>query len=358
MGADLTLAQPEIAVVLTCNRNYLLPTFATALSARRHITIARCLIKILVVDADEAWAKRFQSVACGQGISIIAAELPELAEIAKYHRDRYLPPITLARFWLERFLEPSIERFLYLDGDTLVDDNLDGLLTLPIPNDGIMAAPDSVQLSINEHSSNRGRELAYLNGIGIEPKSYFNAGVILASRDGWAEIATTAAAFLVRHPDLCRSSDQSALNYASKGRLELLPLRYNYQSEHIMVFDPRREGMKTAIWHFTGGPKPWDVPGWPWDASFNTIYNEVVELFEGLDVSTPKSPAIQTEAGLAHRRRARNRLTWVYPWRIFTRRNIIKAQFATIAAPRIETPPVLHDAGTVFRLGPHHLRHS
>lgn len=306
------------AIVLICDKNYLLPTFSTALSADRHTTDV--LVFIFVTDADPAWARRFDGAVAGTKIRIVAVDLPMLEEAARFHRDRYLPPIALARFWIDGLLDPGIDRFLYIDGDTMVDGGLDSLLSLRPPSGKIMAAPDVMRLFMDEHSRGKRHDLAYLEGLECDADSYFNSGVIYTSRVAWNSIVSKALIFLFDHPELCRSSDQSALNHAARGRVAMLPLTYNYQSEHMMVLDPRKNGFSPAIWHFTGGPKPWDAPGWPWDEYFNRFYRMAALLLMDCDVQTPKPPEAQMRAGISHRRRTKNRLNWVYPWRKVTRK--------------------------------------
>ncbi|WP_394886133.1 glycosyltransferase family 8 protein (plasmid) [Mesorhizobium sp. AaZ16] len=310
------------AIVLICDKNYLLPTFSTALSADRN-TEADVPVYVFVVNPEPGWTSQFDRAVEGTKIRIKAAHLPQLEEAARFHRDRYLPPIALARFWIDGLLEPGVDRFLYIDGDTMVDGKLDSLLAVRPPIGKIMAAPDALRLFMDEKSRGWKREVAYLNGLECDAESYFNSGVIYTSRKAWNGIVPKALDFLTEHPELCRSSDQSALNHAARGRVAFLPLTYNYQSEHMMVLDPRRNGFSPVIWHFTAGPKPWNAPGWPWDEYFNRFYRTAALLLMDCDVKTPKPPEAQMRAGIAHRRRVKTRLTWVYPWRKITRKGKI-----------------------------------
>lgn len=315
------------AVVLICDPNYLVPTLATALSADHHVAAPQVRIAIFVVGVTAGWCERLSVALAGTKIVFRPATVPALAEYAKFHRDRYLPPITLARFWLDELLDPIVDRFLYLDGDTMVDGELDSLLAAPPPDGTLMAASDVLRLFASEVSRSKRADADYLGRLACDVENYFNAGVIYTARSTWREIVPEAMAFFVGHPELCRSSDQSALNRAARGRVRLLPLRYNYQSEHMMAFDPRGRGLRPKVWHFTGGPKPWDAAGWPWDASFNRYYTEAEARLAGTGVGKPIAPEAQTIAGVAHRRRARNRLRWFFPWRVVTRRRRILQVF-------------------------------
>jgi lipopolysaccharide biosynthesis glycosyltransferase len=96
----------------------------------------------------------------------------------------------------------------------------------------------------------------------------------------------------------------------------------------MMVLDPRELGKKATIWHFTGAPKPWNATGWPWDEYFNQYYRRAEALLRDCEVTTPIPPRKQVEAGLAHRKRAKLRLNWVYPWRLLNRRRKIRPMLA------------------------------
>lgn len=331
-SAGLRASGPA-AVVLICNENYVVPTFATALSTDHHTSAGSAAIFLFVLDAAESRIRQFNAAAAGTKIVVRSAALPQLEDATRYHRDRYLPPIALARLWIASLLPEKFDRLLYIDGDTMVDGDLDSLLALPPPSEGLVAAPDNISIFVDETSRNIHGEMHYLANLGCEPDSYFNSGVMYASRTAWIEICEVAKTFLIEHPELCRSSDQSALNFAARGRVTMLPLGYNFQSEHMMVFDPREAGFSPTIWHFTGGPKPWNEPGWPWPEEFNRFYRCAEDKLRDCDLRTPVPPEAQSEAGRAHRRRTRLRLRWVYPWRRRSRKRKIIQLLAPPVAP-------------------------
>jgi lipopolysaccharide biosynthesis glycosyltransferase len=327
------------AVVLICDSNYFLPTFSTALSAEFHTRASGARIYLFVVDVAEEWVRRFDGTVAETRIVVRPATLPELGSLARFHRDRYLPPIALARFWIDGLLDPEIDRFLYVDGDTMVDGELDSLLRIRPPDEGLMAVSDFISIFADEFGLKKRTDLAYLAGIGCRPEEYFNSGVIYCGRRAWREIVPSAVSFLVDHPELCRASDQSALNHATVGRVAGLPLGYNYQSEHMMVLDPRAAGFQPVIWHFTGGPKPWNETGWPWGEEFNAFYRRAERALEGCAIRTPVPPEAQTRAGRAHRLRTRSRMRWVYPWRRIWRRRKILRLLSSGTLPREATTP-------------------
>jgi lipopolysaccharide biosynthesis glycosyltransferase len=316
------------AIVIITDKNFFLPSFGAALSAARNLTRRDTFICIFVTDVEAAWCETIADVAAPQNISVLPAHVPEIRDLEGYHEDRWLPAVALSRFWVHRFLPPEVERFLYLDGDVLVDGNIDNIFDSVLPESGIMAAPDTVCLCLSEMGRGAKREKSYLEGLGIQNGKYFNSGVMLADVQKWRQISEQATKFLVQNSTLCRSSDQSALNAVTRNGWAPLSLRWNYQSDHMTILDPRTIGIKPVIWHLSGGPKPWHLPEWPWDESFTWAYREAKQILKGQPVPNPAPIAAQLEAGVAHRRRTRFRLKWFYPWRRLTRGRIIRKQLA------------------------------
>ncbi len=311
----------KAAVVLVTDKNYVLPTFATALSADAH-TGNEIVIRLFVVDAEVSWIRQLDAAVSGTKISVRTASVPQLADLSRLHRDE-VPPIALARLWVASLLDEDISRFLYIDGDTMVDNELDSLFEITPPEDGLMAVAEFMQIYIDEFSFGKRLDLDHLKNIGCDPSSYFNSGVIYTSRESWNSIASSAIKFLQEYPERCNASDQSALNHSAQGKVTFLPLRYNYNSDYMMAFDPRNRGLKPTIWHFVGAPKPWDATGWPWDEYFNKFYRQAERLLRDCGITPPVPPAAQMHTGLSHRKRNRFRMKWVYPWRKFTRRRKI-----------------------------------
>lgn len=314
------------AIVLICNKLYILPTLSTALSARDNINAVDTQIYIYVVDADPDWSSEIDALTSKSGVSVCSANLPELEELSIGHVDRHLPPVVLARFFIHKLLPDHIDRFLYLDGDMMVSESLDSLLATLPPEDGAIVAPDNLQIFGHEFSRSTFTDEKYFSNIHTCRDRYFNSGMIYSMKASWVNTSREAEQFLRKNRAVARSSDQSALNYALRNSAVLVSQRYNYQSEHMMVCDPRKNGHNAVIYHFTGGPKPWDDTGWPWDESFNQYFHEAEKLLEParLIVERPKAPESQTKEGSAHRRRFRFRQGFLYPWRRARRARALK----------------------------------
>ncbi|SFM98648.1 glycosyltransferase family 8 protein [Methylobacterium pseudosasicola] len=305
----------EIAIVTICDAAYLVPTLSAAMSARANIHKVEVAVIIYALGEEPEWASQFQKDLSSLAIQVKWISLPGLSDLSKYHRDRYLPPITLARFWLTEILPQHIKRFLYIDGDVMVDNNLDELLSFVPPVGRIVAAPDNLQLFVNELSWSGRNDIEYLASISVDRSKYFNAGVIYTLRETWADAAPRAMAFMKSNAELCRSSDQSAINHVCAHSAILISQRYNFQSEHMMIMEKESRALEPFIYHFTGGPKPWVKADWPWEEYFNRYYREAELIGSKYGVISGSPPAIQTLAGTRHRQRFKFRQRFFYPWR-------------------------------------------
>ncbi len=323
------------AVVLICNKLYILPTLSTALSARKNLSRLDIGIYIFVVDADTTWATPINALTMKEGISVLGVHIKEFEQLSVGHTDRHLPPVTLARFFIHKLLPKPVDRFLYLDGDMFVADELDSLFQVQPPKNGAIVVADNQQMFGREYSRATSADDAYFASLSVTRDHYFNAGFLYSRRSSWNSISKTTVEFLREHRDICRSSDQSALNYALRDSAVFISQRYNYQSEHMMIRDPRKIGSTATVYHFTGGPKPWDEASWPWDESFNAYFHSATALLEPVKslIQFPNAPASQTKEGREHRARFKFRQNFVYPWRRITRRlkldKLLRQPFST-----------------------------
>ena len=315
------------AIVFICDLNFLAPTAGAALSARRHTTDQKTEVLIYLTQGTDTQIAAIQTALSPDQISVRRARLPslDLIDPATFN-PTHVPLSTLARLWLDELLDPHIDKFLYLDGDIDITDSLDPLLALSPPAGGFLAAPDQPILLKGKVSRSSREALTYLRGLGLAcAQDYFNAGVLLAERDGWGAISRKARVFFQTSPHLCRYHDQSALNAVAGSAREPLSLLWNYQTDFMAITDPGEWGAKPCIWHFTGFPKPWHAPAFPWTGPFGHSYQLGTERLRNLSLGTRTADPLAIAKGCRSRETLKVRLKWVYPWRKVSRTRTIKS---------------------------------
>jgi len=169
-----------------------------------------------------------------------------------------------------RLLLPEVipaERFLYLDADTLCTADCRFLMDLDL-GDSIVG-----MRSEGPVSSVRDRDLLLASGMSEDDLAY-NSGVIVFDGRKWREesVGERILEFGRKNSAYLFTADQVCLNAVLKGRIA--PLAYNW-NECVHPVRSGERGQETAllgrsaIYHFLGNPKPWDIgaflfsPGWP-----------------------------------------------------------------------------------------------
>lgn len=127
------------------------------------------------------------------------------------------------RLFLPELLEESIDRLLYLDSDTIVAGRLDRLAEIAMDDYPAAMVRDSL---VRYHKLRLGFS---------KEEPYFNSGVILFDMKRWREercsekIAEHVRNVRAHYP----SPDQDLLNVVCRGRIRILPPRYNFQPIHL-----------------------------------------------------------------------------------------------------------------------------
>lgn len=212
-----------------------------------------------------------------------------------------------------KLIYPSIcddyDRILYLDCDTLVIGNIEGLLNLDLKNSIVAMSLDS---SV---------DLKYKKVIGLEAyEPYFNSGVIVIDVEKWKEANVLDKIQTVANNGRQYSTvDQDYINIALRGNCEVISNKYNFQpfhrrytpEEYLNVYQKQTlyynvNELKDAekdvrILHFFRylGMHPWDYRSLhPFKEEFIYYWNQVPGV--QLPSITPNtlSPMIRLERGL------------------------------------------------------------
>jgi len=150
--------------------------------------------------------------------------------------------------------ELKVDRFLYVDADTLCDVDVSPLNSLEM---GV--APAGL---VAEAPLAGAADRYVAEQLGNSPEEpYYNAGVCLVNRGAWIEQGVTESALEYLKSNPAHFCDQSALNVVLHGKALSLDDRYNTISNMRKNWQWLKQpyGQVNRVIHFLDYPKPWDL---------------------------------------------------------------------------------------------------
>jgi lipopolysaccharide biosynthesis glycosyltransferase len=150
-----------------------------------------------------------------------------LHHFARFRTPPGISKMTFARLLAPELLPSSVQKYLFLDADLLVLDDLQGLWKTCLRSAVLGAVIDGIDASLKTNSPDAARV--------PRVDTYFNAGVLLVDVPNWKSNRVTEKAldYLSAHP-ATPYADQDALNVACDRAWRSLPERWNFQS-HLRV---------------------------------------------------------------------------------------------------------------------------
>jgi lipopolysaccharide biosynthesis glycosyltransferase len=254
-------------VCFTTDLGYLFPTLLSAIQARKNIDETADVIIILFL-AGAPVDDVFQEVCAAQNIIFLIRS----SEILQGFTTMY------ARLFLCELLPAQYAHILYIDGDVQIAGSLNPVIAWrPVGPETFCAVADPMAVELI-HDETRHDIRDYFESLGVKNSArqpYFNSGALRIERPGWAEISHEAMKLLRERPELCRWQDQSALNFAGKGKFAPMSFQWNFP-----IFF-RNCGVEHAInpriYHFMSKPKPWQGDFPPWDGRFVKPYLQLLD---------------------------------------------------------------------------------
>ncbi|WP_179124005.1 glycosyltransferase family 8 protein [Marinococcus halophilus] len=175
--------------------------------------------------------------------------------LAEHENSYHISETAYYRLLLPHGLDSSIEKFLYIDCDTIVKTDVTALWEQEL-DDAVLAAAE------NFGGVDR------FEALGIPYSSgYFNSGILMVNAWQWRRnrITEKVISFIQRNEDKMYYHDQDGLNAVLYSlRKELHPRWNTMTSMFTDKLPPDRYGKKVieaisspAIVHFTGPAKPW-----------------------------------------------------------------------------------------------------
>ncbi len=175
-------------------------------------------------------------------------------------------PIVLARLILDKLLEDTIEKIIYIDGDTIVRGSLKELWDTNLGNN-VLAA--SIEPTVDKERK---------KNLGLEKYPYYNAGVLLIDLKKWKneEIGKKILDFYKQNNGRLFANDQDAINAVLAGRIYTLLPKYNFYNifyqypyrflkklmepvEYIKEEEFNKSVYNPVIIHYLGEERPWRI---------------------------------------------------------------------------------------------------
>ena len=256
-----------IHLLSTINGGYEVPFRVTVQSYLDHCVGAEAVWHVFISDLPESSRNAIEDQAAGHPLEFRWYDFEGLLPADLPVRGHFVPHV-YARILAPRLLPAEVQRFLYLDGDLLLLDNISDLWGADLQGAVIGAVTD---MAVPRVSSPMG--LRRFRELGFQPQDpYFNAGVYLADTEAWRarETGRLALEYLDRYRDDVNLLDQDALNAVLRDLWKPLDLRWNlisglagrpfFNAGEFEEEEYRSALAKPGIVHFAGLLKPWVHP--------------------------------------------------------------------------------------------------
>jgi lipopolysaccharide biosynthesis glycosyltransferase len=221
---------------------------------------------ILTRGIAEEHSSALWAVARSHGADLRLIEAPSFYD--EFWTDKHASAANYFRIGLPDLLEPSLEKVIYLDADTLIRSDLAPLWAVSLGGCYVAAVPAG--------------EATQCSRLKMDPThGYFNSGVLVVNLDLWRQDNLTAKLIALIKEEGRRLEywDQDALNLVIKGQWRRLDRAWNATEE--LCCDPiermryQQAAANPAVVHFTGqGRKPFD-PGFDASHPFFAEYSSV-----------------------------------------------------------------------------------
>ncbi|WP_406857048.1 glycosyltransferase family 8 protein [Alsobacter sp. KACC 23698] len=235
------------------------------------------------------------------------------------HVTKAFPRSIYTRLIFDRFLDPAIERVLYIDADVVVCGDLRPLWSTDLGGAVLAASRDPFRQDPEQ--------------IGFaEDEPYFNSGMLLIDRARWRQEGAEYAILdlLAARGRELPWMDQDALNMVLRGKVRFVGMEWNYQPRcadvppdflQLTEADYRELRRRPRLVHYTTSHKPWNE-------AFRVHYSDLFFAAQdaaGLpDPLRSRRPQNAAERALA----VKTALRWRFPGAFRALRRVLKPQAA------------------------------
>lgn len=247
----------DINLVMITDARYILTTIVAIRSIVKHIN-ASCFYKLYIIadkNVQKTWEDEYSDEKYPDNFELIFVnESIEIENLSFEHL--YVSKAALLKFWIPELL-PQLNKVLYIDGDVMVQDDLEELFNIDVSKYYAAAVKDMATYDDN-----------YPDLIGIQ--EYFNSGVMLLNL---SELRKNNVCEKLIEEKKCqkyqRFMDQDAFNLAFKDKVLFISPIYNYMpvilrnhsmDEYKAFYQITEQELgKIQIIHLAGEIKPWDT---------------------------------------------------------------------------------------------------
>jgi lipopolysaccharide biosynthesis glycosyltransferase len=262
--------QAPLAKACVCyisDEGYLFPSLLSAIQIRENVSRQKADVVMYFIGEPTSKSELFRSIYAKYQIRFVVVS-PKT--IDSMH-------IVFARLFIDRFVEPTYQRILYIDGDTQIAGDINPLIDADLPPGTFCAARDPTTLATDTDKRSFPNQAAYFESIGLSANQirlYCNSGVILFDRASWANICVDSLKLLQEKPRL-RFPDQDLINLAANGRCLTMSFKWNFP---IFLMNYGFEDIiKPRIYHFMSNPRPWQGPFQPWGRKWHRTYIDLLD---------------------------------------------------------------------------------
>lgn len=249
-------------------------------------------IYLLNCDIPQEWFVNINQYVNQIGSQIIDAKFDHNA-LNELHGPRDgINEMTFARFLIPKLIDE--DRVLYLDSDLIVDDSIDELFSIPFKNNEVLGVADV--FSSDDHGD-------------TTTECPINAGVLLLDNAKLKEEKVSSKLLELSHNNYA-NGDQQVINEYFKGKIGLLPHRYNHQigalyfsyathdDRMIKILDSVKD---PKIIHYVMKSKPSDfyylgIMREKWWSYHNLELSKIVQKFTIFDSTKIRKPQFDLEA--------------------------------------------------------------
>lgn len=231
-----------IHICIAADRNYKLPLVCLVNSIYKNSSVQPCVIHVLYNDLSEKYRNKLVRKYINTNISFDFIDMSEINFDFHGLDMQYWTKTIFYRIMIPEIFQ-SLDRILYIDGDTLVLGNLSEMFNTKFPDN------TDVAMVVDKYSWKT-------HIFKLDIKNYFNSGMILFDLNKCREnkFADKCVRWLHDNPDKAMFPDQDAINTICDGKILRLNNMYNKQfapnDKIILEKNP-------VIIHFLSAVKPW-----------------------------------------------------------------------------------------------------